>query len=72
MNEEEEEEVVYKYTYKFDDGSYLRNGGDCSRNHKCGYLKDATLYDDVASLKFWAADNSGTPVKIKVTYQEIV
>lgn len=67
----DEPEEVFKYTFKYEDGSYYCWKGDCARSHRCAYLQDATLYNAPDDLKFWAAETGDVVVKVRVTYQEV-
>jgi hypothetical protein len=67
----DEPEEVFKYTFKYEDGSYYCYKGDCARSHRCGYLQDATLYNNPDDLKFWAAETGDVVVKVRITYEEV-
>lgn len=67
----DEPEEVFKYTFKYENGTYYCWNGDCARYHSCSYLKDATFYESPDDLEFWAAKRSNLIVKVKVTYEEV-
>jgi hypothetical protein len=66
----DEPEEVFKYTFRYEDGSYYTYKGDCARYHRCTYLHDADYYNSPEDLKYYAADRRGVAVRVKITYQE--